>query len=115
MLRGDVVLIDVDPEDGTDEDRKRPAIVVSNDGANSAAARLGWGVVTVVPVTMEVARVFPFQVLLPARACGLDRDSKARAEQVRSIAAERMGRTVGRVPDELLRLLDEALRLHLAI
>jgi mRNA interferase MazF len=58
-------------------------VIVTNDGANGTAARLGRGVITVVPVTSNTTRVYPFQVLLPARATGLDRDSKAQAEQVR--------------------------------
>ena len=41
-------------------------MIVSNDRANATAARLGRGVVTVVPVTSNVAKIFPFQVLLPA-------------------------------------------------
>lgn len=115
MRRGDIVLIDLDPADGAAGARLRAAVVVSNDGANAAAARLGWGVVTVVPVTSNVTRAFPFQVVLAARDCGLAEDSKAQAEQVRSIAAERVGRTLGRVPEALMRRLDESLRLHLAL
>jgi mRNA interferase MazF len=90
-------------------------VIVSNDGANTTAARLGRGVITVVPVTSNVRRIFPFQVLLPAEECGLRQDSKAQAEQVRSIALERIGATIGRVPPSLMDTLDDALRLHLAL
>jgi mRNA interferase MazF len=72
-------------------------------------------VVTIVPVTSNTERVFPFQVLLQASKTGLERDSKAQAEQVRSVAVERIGGRVGVVPPDLLALLDEALRLHLAL
>jgi len=72
-------------------------------------------VITVVPVTSNVSRVHPFQVLLPARECGLPSDSKAQAERVRSIAIERIGRRVGQLTASLLAELDEALRLHLAL
>ena len=109
------MLIDVDAEEGANGAGLRAAVVVSNDGANAAAARLGWGVVTVVPITTDVARAFPFQVLLSARACGLAQDAKAQAEQVRSIAVERVGRTLGHVPATPMHNLDEALRLHLAV
>jgi mRNA interferase MazF len=44
---------------------------------------------------------------------GLDRDSKAQAEQIRSIAFERMGERLGVVPASIMLDLDEALRLHL--
>jgi mRNA interferase MazF len=70
-------------------DKRRPAVVVSNDGANSAASRLGRGVVTVVPVSSSIERTYPFQVLLEAGDTGPDRTSKAQAEQIRSVAIER--------------------------
>jgi mRNA interferase MazF len=72
-------------------------------------------VVTIVPVTSSVERMYPFQVLLPAAITGLPQDSKAQAEQVRSVAVERLGRHVGRLPVALVHRLDEALRLHLAL
>jgi mRNA interferase MazF len=115
MRRGDIFLVDLDPAQGSEAAKRRPAVVVSNDGANTVAARLGRGVVTVVPVTSSVARVYPFQVLLPAADCGLPRDSKAQAEQVRSVAVARLGERVGRVPAPLMTRVDEALRLHLAL
>ena len=40
-------------------------------------------------------RIYPFQVLLPADETGLDVDSKAQAEQIRSVAVERLGKVVG--------------------
>lgn len=46
---------------------------------------------------------------------GLDRDSKAHAEQVRSIAVQRVGPVLSRLPADLISELDEALRLHLAL
>lgn len=115
MRRGEIRFVDLEPIRGAEADKRRPAVIVSNDGANETAARLGRGVVTVVPVTTNVARVYPFQVLLPAPETGLPADSKAQAEQVRSVAVERVGGRVGIVPRELLAALDEALRLHLAL
>lgn len=115
MLRGDIRLIDFAPAIGSEADKRRPAVIVSNDRANGVAARLGRGVITVVPVTSNVERVFPFQVLLDAASSGLDRDSKAQAEQVRSVDVERIGPRLGRVGPEDLRRLDDALRLHLAL
>ena len=114
MRRGEIRLVDLDPARGSEAKKRRPAVVVSNDGANSAAERLGRGVVTVVPVTSNTARVYPFQVLLRAVDTGLERNSKAQSEQIRSVAVERIGARLGVVPPEVLATLDEALRLHLA-
>ena len=115
MRRGDVVWVDLEPVRGPEASRRRPAVVVSNDGANQMAQQLGRGVITVVPVTTNTATVFPFQVLLPARRCHLARTSKAQAEQVRSVAIERVGAVAGDLPPDLLDDLDAALRLHLGL
>ena len=115
MQRGEIRSVDLDPARGSEANRRRPAVIVSNDGANGTAARLGRGVITVVPVTSNVERIYPFQVLLPSSATGLERDSKAQAEQVRSVAVERVGALLGRVPAPIMRRIDEALRLHLAL
>jgi mRNA interferase MazF len=115
MRRGEIRLVDLEPVIGSEASKRRPAVIVSNDGANAAAARLGRGVVTVVPVTSTIARVYPFQVLLRSADTGLRRDSKAQAEQVRAVAVQRLGARVGAVPPAVMADLDEALRLHLAL
>lgn len=115
MHRGDIVTVDLDPALGSEANKTRPAVVVSNEAANDTATRLGRGVITVVPVTSNVARIYPFQVLLPARQSGLARDSKAQAEQVRSVAVQRIGPRLGRLPAALMSEVDQALRLHLGL
>jgi mRNA interferase MazF len=115
MRRGDIVAVSLDPVRGSEVSKTRPAVVVSNDAANATAERLGRGVIIVVPVTSNVARIYPFQVLLRADQTGLGRDSKAQAEQVRSVAVERIGNRVGRLPPATMTELDEALRVHLAL
>jgi mRNA interferase MazF len=115
VRRGDICLVDLDPARGSEASKHRPAVVVSNDIANQTATRLDRGVVTVVPVTTNLDRIYPFQVLLPAAETGLSRDSKAQAEQVRSVAVERMGRRCGVLTPGLVRQLDQALRVHLAL
>jgi mRNA interferase MazF len=115
MRRGEIRMVDLDPSRGAEANKHRPAVIVSNDGANTTAERLGRGVITVVPVTSNTANIYPFQVLLGADSTGLRRDSKAQAEQVRSVDVERIGALVGTLDGELRGDLDEALRLHLAL
>jgi mRNA interferase MazF len=115
MRRGEIRLVDLEPVRGSEADKRRSAVIVSNDGANLAAARLGRGVVTVVPVTSATDRVYPFQVLLRAADTGLHNDSKAQAEQVRAVAVQRLGARVGALSPVAMAGLDEALRLHLAL
>jgi mRNA interferase MazF len=115
MLRGEIRMVDLGQALPSESANQRPAVIVSNDGANSTAARLGRGVVTVAPMTSNVRRVYPFQVLVPAHESGLERDSKVQAEQVRSVSVERVRGALGTVPAPLMLRVDEALRLHLSL
>jgi mRNA interferase MazF len=115
MLRGEIRLVDLDPARGSEANKRRPAVIVSNDRANAVAEKLGRGMITVVPVTSNTDRIYPFQALLPADATGLPQASKAQAEQVRSIAVERLGPTIGRAPANVMAQIDDALRLHLQL
>ena len=115
MLRGEIRLVYLDPARSGEANKRRPGVLVSNDGANTTAAKLGRGVVTVVPITTNVERVYPFQVLLPAQESGLDYQSKAQAEQVRTVPVERVTDRIGIVSPEVMLEIDEALRLHLAL
>jgi mRNA interferase MazF len=115
MRRGEIRLVNLDPIVGAEANKTRPAIIVSNDGANTTAASLGRGVLTVVPVTSNTTTIHPFQVLLEASATGLSDDCKAQAEQVRSVDVQRIGRRVGALPATLMGDVDEALRVHLAL
>lgn len=108
-------MVDLNPVRGSEAGKRRPAVIVSNDAANSTAEQLGRGVVTVVPVTSNLRRVHPFQVVLPADETGLATDSKALAEQVRSVDVRRLGTHVATVPHDLMAGLADALRLHLAL
>jgi mRNA interferase MazF len=115
VRRGEIVTVNLDPVLGSEASKTRPAVIVSNDAANATATRLGRGVITVVPVTSNTRLVHPFQVLLPAGQTGLRKDSKAQAEQVRSVAVERVGQRVGHLSAELITELDQALRVHLTL
>jgi len=115
MLRGEIRLTGQDPARTNEANKRRPAVIVSNDRANASAARRGRGVVTIVPITSNVETVYPFQVLLPADETGLRLDSKAQGEQIRSVSVERLGQVIGRVPAHQMAQLDDALRIHLQL
>lgn len=115
MRRSEIRLVNLGPIVGNEAASTRPAAIVSNDGANTTAERLGRGVITVVPITSNINHIYPFQILLPADETGLGIDSKAQAEQVRSVAIERIGGLIGKLPFDLMDRLDDALRLHLGL
>jgi mRNA interferase MazF len=115
MLRGDIRFVEFGSGIEGEAARRRPAVIVSNDGANLTAARRGRGAVTVVPMTSNIERVYPFQVLVSAEDSGLSQDSKAQAEQVRTVSVNRIGVKAGQVPAPLMLEIDDTLRLHLAL
>ena len=108
MNRGEVYWVDLEPSLGSEANKRRPCVVVSRDASNRAAAT-----VTVVAVTSNVRRVYPFDVYLENV---LDRPSKVQANQVRTVSKERLlGPPVARLSGELMRQVDAALRLHLEL
>ena len=110
--RGEVVLVSLGPVVGREQGKIRPAIVVSNDAANAVAAKFS-GLITVVPLTSNVRKVFDFQVRLAPHEGGLDRPSKAQCEQTRSVSVERIVRSLGTLSAERMGEVDEALRIQL--
>ena len=111
MKRGDIYFAELSPTRGSEIAKRRPVIIVSNDANNRVAST-----VTVVPVTSNVSKVYPFEVFLPAGDSGLPKDSKAQAQQVRTLAKERLvGSRAGQLAKSKLEILDQALRLHLGL
>jgi mRNA interferase MazF len=114
---GDVVQVDLNPVVGSEAKKVRPAVVVSNDGANRAVERFGRGVLTVAPITSNVTKVYPFQVLLALdlTETGLSAESKVQAEQIRAVDVARIKQRLGRLPVALHEQLREALMVHLGL
>ncbi len=111
MKRGEIYFAALGPTRGGETQKTRPVVVVSNNAANRSAS-----VVTVVPLTSNVDRVFPFEVLLLAARTGLSKDSKAMAQQVRTLDKTRLNaRAAGELQLGDMRALDAALRLHLGL
>ena len=111
MKRGDIFFAALAPTRGSEIQKTRPVVIVSNDAANRASS-----LVTVLPLTSNVRTVYPFEVKLMAAETGLAMDGKAMAQQVRTIDKSRLGSNRrGVISPEKMRLLDDALRLHLAL
>lgn len=115
MKRGEIYLVALEPARGSEANKVRPAVIVSNNGANESVERNHRGVITVVPLTSNTSRVLTFQVFLSAGESGLVKDSKVQCEQVRAVAPERVLQRVGSVPRQRMAEVDVALRRHLAL
>ena len=109
MRRGEIYYADLNPTVGSEINKRRPVLIVSNDANNRAA-----NTVTVLPITSNVSRIYPFEILLSPKESGLLKPSKAQAQQIRTISKERIrGGAIGRLSAALLRKTGDAMRLHL--
>lgn len=115
MRRGEIRWVELDPVMGSEAAKRRPCVIVSNDGANSQCQRSGHGVITVIPITSNTLKVFAFQVLLDPEESGLPQFSKAQAEQIRSVDVRRIGKLVGRLTMEKQAEIEAAIRVHLSL
>ncbi len=110
IRRGDIWLVNLNPARDHEANDIRPAVVVTNNFANEEGTML-----TVVPLTSNTEKIYPFQVLLPNQRTNLDFDSKAQIEQIRSIALGRLQKYLGCIPDDLMQQINSRIRLHLAL
>jgi mRNA interferase MazF len=115
VRRGEIRRVDFEPARGSEPDKRRPAVIVSNEGANRAVALRGRGLLTVVPLTSNVSKIQPFQVFVPSSASGLRTDSKLQTELLRGVDVSRVGPVLGALPAALMRELEDALRIQLAL
>jgi mRNA interferase MazF len=91
---GELVLKDLEPVRGTEQNGRRPALVVSNDDMHLLARR-----VIICPITRN-RDAWPTKVMLPA---GLAVEGAVLVDQVRSIDRDaRILRSLGFVPDVVL-------------
>jgi mRNA interferase MazF len=110
MKRGDIYYANLSPTVGSEISKRRPVLIVSNDANNRAA-----NTVTVLPITSNVSRVYPFEVKLPQDS-GLAKSSKVQAQQIRTISKQRLeGECIGSLSEEIMALVDNAIKLHLQL
>lgn len=110
IKRGSVWLANLDPTIGSEIRKTRPVVVVSNDVNN-----MNNNVITVLPVTSNTTHVYSFEVLLLKGIANLPKDSKAKADQIRTLDKSRLVKSIGTLPDNYIDLIDEAVKLHLAL
>jgi mRNA interferase MazF len=110
VLKGEIYLADLNPTVGSEIAKTRPVLIVSNDINNQYAAT-----VTIVPITSTTEKIYPFEVFLPQGEANLTNDSKAKANQIRTIDKLRLRKQLGKINEEILREIERAILIHLEI
>jgi mRNA interferase MazF len=106
--RGEIYLVCLDPTIGSEINKTRPALIVSNDINNQFAET-----VTTIPITSSTGKIYPFEAYLSARESGLPKRSKVKCNQIRTIDKKRLIKAFGNVSAEKMLEIENALRIHL--
>lgn len=109
ISRGDIFLASLDPVIGHEISKTRPVIVVSNDISNKHS-----GTVTIIPVTSQhLKKIYPFEVYISSETTQLEKNSKGKADQIRTIDKARLIKPLGKLASDQMKMLDQAIRVHL--
>ena len=106
MRRGEVYWVDFDPARGGEIQKQRPSIVVSNDVANRVLNR-----VQVVPLTSNVGRVYASEAIVQVNGV----PHKAMADQIRTVATQRISNYVATLSAADMMAVEHAIRRQLGI
>jgi mRNA interferase MazF len=104
--RGDIFWVALDPTRGTEIRKTRPAVIVSNDSCNTYGSR-----VVVLPITNNVSSLYPGEAAID----GEGKPARALGDQIRSIDKSRLRSRLGRLNQEELEAVDDALRVTLGL
>lgn len=110
--RGDIVIVELDPTEGSEQRGTRPCLVVQNDIGNENAPTT-----IVVPFTTSQGdELYPFEVRVSAAESPLREDSIALCSQIRTVSIEhRIQTNIGSVPESRMEEVDEALEYSLGL
>lgn len=111
IIRGNVVLCDLNPVIGTEQSGIRPVVVVQLDRANKISPHT-----IIVPFTSKIRQaILPSHVFVPKGVAGLSQDSVILCEQIRVIDKSRIIKIIGVLDEFYLQQLASALKLILDI
>jgi len=101
MTRGSVWWVEFDPAVGSEINKTRPAVIVSNDVANQFLAR-----VVVIPLTSNVSRVYPGEAVVTVNG----NKNKAMTDQIMSADKSRLKSKINDLPDNDMISIEKAMK-----
>lgn len=110
IKRGDIWLANLDPTIGNEIKKTRPVVIVSNNINN-----LHNNVVSVLPMTSNTDKIFSFEVFIPKGIANVPKDSKIKADQIRTIDKSRLSKHLGTIPPNFIAAIDKAIKIHLSL
>jgi mRNA interferase MazF len=106
LKRGEVYWADLAPRSGSEQQGRRPVIIISNDALNQVQS---WKSIIVVPLSTSATqrRRGPSAILLPQGAAGLRKETVALCHQVTTLDRSKFTQRIGQLSViELLQVED---------
>ena len=111
IKRGGIYLAALDPVVGREIAKTRPVVVVSNDKNNEFS-----GTITILPITSKnLKKIYPFEVILSKGTGNLPKNSKLKADQIRTLDKSRIVKFIGTLEKQEVDQIDKAIKIHLAL
>ena len=110
IYRGDIYLANLNPYKGSEQGGKRPVIIIQNDVGNHYSPTV---IVTAVTSRFFKKRALPTHV--PLDNAELEKNLLALLEQIRTIDKSRLIRKIGRVPEEKMKEINQAIHVSLSL
>ena len=105
IKRGDIFYADLSPVIGSEQGGVRPVLIVQNDVGNKYSPT-----VIAAAITSQINKAkLPTHIEINALEYGLIKDSVILLEQIRTIDKQRLREKIGRLDDELMGRVNEAL------
>jgi mRNA interferase MazF len=108
--RGEIWLVSLDPVVGREIGKTRPSLIISNNLNNQYS-----DTITLLPITSKTEKVYPFETFLSKEESNLRKDSKIKANQIRTIDKKRMVKFLSCVSEDKLKEIEKAILIHLGI
>ena len=104
MKRGEAWWVNFDPSVGGEIQKRRPAVIISNDASNRFMNR-----VQVVPLTGKTDRLYPNEALVTFEG----KESKAMTDQLTTVSKARLFRRAGVLTTEDMLKIERAIKVQL--
>ena len=106
ITRGSVYWVDLDLAIGSETNKTRPAVIISNNTQNTVSSR-----VVIIPITSNTKSIYPFESGVKVS----EQSAKAMADQIRTIDKSRLKNYIGKLTKKELQELEKAIKLVLSL